>query len=70
MQAEKWHIVGGQVYRLADVFSTSSEAIMIARSLRGHLHVVISKEDDGLWAVYWRPRVDSSKRETECCGVT
>ena len=27
MRAEKWHVIGGQVYRLADVFVTSREAL-------------------------------------------
>ena len=70
MAAEKWHIVGGQVYRLAAVFQTGTEAILAARSLRQHRHIVITKDDDGGWAVYWRPRPGIFQHETRRCGFS
>ncbi|RDE11062.1 MAG: hypothetical protein C4K49_12325 [Candidatus Thorarchaeota archaeon] len=61
-------MVGGQVYRLADTCQTSSEAVLLARSLKDHLYVVISRADDGRWAVYYRPKTSPAPCGRGCCG--
>jgi hypothetical protein len=68
MSVEKWHVLGGQVYRLADMCQTSSEAVLLARSLKNRLYVVISKAGDGRWAVYYRPKASPPQCGEGCCG--
>ncbi len=62
MTEEKWKLVGGSVYRLAEVFEGMIEAVSHARELKEKHHVFLSKTKDGRWAVYWR----SNKSTIEC----
>jgi hypothetical protein len=52
--AEKWKLVGGKIYRLAEKFQGSYDAIEYARYLKQTKLVFVTKTDDGQWAVYWR----------------
>lgn len=54
MMKEKWKLVGGNVYRLAQIFERMVDAISLAREMRENYHVFLSKTADGQWAVYWR----------------
>ena len=62
MTEEKWKIVGGSVYRLAEVFEGMIEAVTLAREMKEKHHVFLSKAKDGRWAVYCR----SNKSTIEC----
>ncbi len=59
MTVEKWRLVGGLIYKLADVFESGRDAILLARTLKKDRCVVISKTVEGRWAVYWRARVEA-----------
>ncbi len=56
MTEEKWKIVGGSVYRLAEVFEGMVEAVAHARELKEKHLVFLSKTKNGRWAVYWRSK--------------
>ena len=56
MTEKKWKIVGGSVYRLAEVFEGLIEAVTHARELKEKHHVFLSKTKDARWAVYWRSK--------------
>jgi hypothetical protein len=62
MKIEKWKLVGGRVYRLAQVFDNITDAANRARELKEENRVFLSKTDDAQWLVYYRPK-DS---EVEC----
>ncbi len=59
---EKWRLVGGKVYRLADVFDSGRDAVLLARTMKNDNYVVISKTPDARWAVYWRARIKTPSR--------
>jgi hypothetical protein len=65
MRAEKWRFIGGKVYRLGGVFTSSHEAIKAAKTLSSENHVHLSRDTDGSWLVYWR-----SREEQADCRVT
>ncbi|MHA1637616.1 MAG: hypothetical protein ACTSUB_06325 [Candidatus Thorarchaeota archaeon] len=65
---EKWRLVGGNVYRLADVFDNGRDAVLLARTLKNDNCVVISKTPDGRWAVYWRARGKPSSAIPDICS--
>lgn len=52
----KWKLVGGHVYRLAEVFDNMLDAVTLAREMRDSNHVFLSKTKNHRWAVYWRPK--------------
>ncbi len=54
MTAEKWKLVRGSVYKLAEVFEGMTDAVTLAREMKEKHHVFLSKTKDGRWAVYWR----------------
>ncbi|MBN2229946.1 MAG: hypothetical protein JW779_10200 [Candidatus Thorarchaeota archaeon] len=56
MTCEKWKLVGGRVYRLAEVFDNMLDAVSLAREMKKSDHVFLSKTKDNQWAVYWRAR--------------
>ena len=56
MKKEKWKLVGGRVYRLADVFDNIYDATQKARELKEKNRVFLSKIDTNRWAIYYRPK--------------
>jgi hypothetical protein len=62
MKIEKWKLVGGRVYRLAEVFDNITDAATRARELKEDNRVFLSKTDDAQWLVYYRPK----DPEVEC----
>ncbi|MFW9768977.1 MAG: hypothetical protein ACFFF9_01580 [Candidatus Thorarchaeota archaeon] len=56
MKIEKWKLVGGRVYRLAQVFDNITDAANRARELKEENRVFLSKTDDAQWLVYYRPK--------------
>ena len=69
MTEEKWKIVGGSVYRLAEVFEGMFEAVTHARELREKHLVFLSKTKDGRWAVYWRSKEPTIECEPKYYNV-
>jgi len=63
MAVKKWHYIGGHLYRLAEIFQSSRDAILLARTLKQNRCVVISKTHDNRWAVYWRARIPVPEHE-------
>ena len=57
-EIKKWRLVGGQIYRLADVFDDCLLAMQHARTLKKERHVILTKTGDSRWAVYWRSKED------------
>ncbi|MHA2153649.1 MAG: hypothetical protein ACXAAO_01950 [Candidatus Thorarchaeota archaeon] len=49
-------MVGGRVYRLAEVYDKIADAASKARELKEHNRVFLSKTDDAHWLVYYRPK--------------
>ncbi|MFW9793765.1 MAG: hypothetical protein ACFFEE_05675 [Candidatus Thorarchaeota archaeon] len=62
MKIEKWKLVGGRVYRLAEVFDKMVDAAIRARELKEDNRVFLSKTNDARWVVYYRPK----DPEVEC----
>ncbi len=56
MKKEKWKLVGGRVYRLADIFDNMYDAAQKAKELKENNRVFLSKLDHSRWAVYFRPK--------------
>jgi hypothetical protein len=56
MKKEKWKLVGGHVYRLAEIFDNMYDAALKARELKENNRVFLSKIDMNRWAVYYRPK--------------
>jgi hypothetical protein len=56
MKKEKWKLVGGRVYRLAEVFDNMYDAALRAKELKEENRVFLSKVDNKRWAVYYRPK--------------
>ncbi|TFH10557.1 MAG: hypothetical protein E4H14_02280 [Candidatus Thorarchaeota archaeon] len=69
MTEEKWKIVGGSVYRLAEVFEGMIEAVSHARELKEKHHVFLSKTKEGCWAVYWRSKEPTIECEPKYYSV-
>ncbi len=61
MKIEKWKLVGGRVYRLAEVFDMIVDATTRARELKENNRVFLSKTNDDQWAVYYRPKDPETK---------
>ncbi|MHA1588729.1 MAG: hypothetical protein ACTSV9_08155 [Candidatus Thorarchaeota archaeon] len=60
MRAEKWLLVGGQVFRLERASMSLREAIQLASSLSQQKLVVVKKSQVDEWALYWRHKNDRS----------
>jgi hypothetical protein len=56
MKKDKWKLVGGRVYRLADIFDNMYDAAQKAKELKENNRVFLSKIDQSRWAVYFRPK--------------
>ena len=69
MIKEKWKLVGGSVYRLADSFEQMIDAINLARTMKENHHVFISKTSEGFWAVYWRHKKQTIECESKYYSV-
>lgn len=61
--ADKWKLVEGKVYRLLETFVEGKDAVARAREAKEENYVFISKENDGTWAVYYRPRLSDFDEE-------
>ncbi|MGD9382170.1 MAG: hypothetical protein PVI03_06965 [Candidatus Thorarchaeota archaeon] len=61
MTIDKWRVVGGRVYKLAEAFEEMLDAVDLARKLKAHKYVFLHRTENGFWAVYWR-----EKEEIEC----
>ena len=59
MSELKWKLVGGRIYRLADIFDDLADAISLARKLKEQNHVFLSRLPKNRWAVYWRTRIST-----------
>jgi len=55
-EIDKYTLVGGQVYKLAESFVDPRDAVALAKELSNEHHVYITKAQQNLWAIYWRPR--------------
>ena len=62
MTVDKWRVVGGRVYKLAEAFEEMLDAVDLARKLKPHKYVFLHRSESGLWAVYWRRK----EKEIEC----
>ena len=69
MTEKKWKIVGGSVYRLAEVFEGMLEAVAHARELKEKHLVFLSKTKNGRWAVYWRSKEPTIESEPKYYSV-
>ena len=69
MTSEKWRLIGGQIYRLSEVFESGREAILHARLLKEYRSVFISRTVDGRWAVYWKTKVDDLSKTANLCNI-
>ncbi len=56
MKEEKWKLIGGRVYQLAEVFDDLADAVRLARKLKEKHHVFLSRTSNKHWSVYWRSR--------------
>ncbi|NOR39066.1 MAG: hypothetical protein GQ580_05725 [Candidatus Thorarchaeota archaeon] len=60
MRAEKWLLIGGQVFRLERASMSLRKAIQLASSLSQEKQVVVKRSQADEWAVYWRHKKDGS----------
>jgi len=60
MRAEKWLLVGGQVFRLERAFMSLRAAIQLASNLSQENQVVVKRSQADEWAVYWKHKKDRS----------
>jgi hypothetical protein len=60
MRAEKWLLVGGQVFRLERASMNLRNALQLASDLSQEKQVVVRKSQADNWAVYWRHKKDRS----------
>ena len=60
MRAEKWLLVGGQVFRLECASMNLRNALQLASDLSQEKQVVVRKSQADNWAVYWRHKKDRS----------
>jgi hypothetical protein len=56
MKIEKWKLVGGRVYRLAEISDNMMNATVKAKELKENNRVFLSKMNNKHWAVYYRPK--------------
>jgi hypothetical protein len=62
IDADKWLVVNGRVFRLERVVDEVSTALLLQRTLSVMCEVHLKRTDNGKWAVYWR----SKKDKIEC----
>ncbi|MGY5861486.1 MAG: hypothetical protein RTU09_03865 [Candidatus Thorarchaeota archaeon] len=58
MRAEKWLLVGGQIFKLERASMNLREAIQLASDLSQERQVVVKKSQTDEWVVYWRHKND------------
>ena len=69
MTIEKWCLVGGQIYRLSEIFESGRDAVLHARLLKEHRSVFVSRTDDGRWAVYWKAKTEDLPKTISSCSI-
>ncbi len=69
MTEEKWKLVSGSVYRLAEVFDEMIDAVTLAREMKEKHHIFLSKTKSGHWAVYWKPKESTIECESKHYSV-
>jgi hypothetical protein len=69
MSEVKWKLVGGRIYRLADIFDDLADAVSLARKLKEQNHVFLSRITNNRWAVYWRTRSPAVECESKYFSV-
>ncbi len=57
MSTDKWLLLDGKVYKLADIVDSQQEAENLALVLQENCDVAISEMEDGKLGVYWKPRI-------------
>nr|KXH75653.1 MAG: hypothetical protein AM324_05370 [Candidatus Thorarchaeota archaeon SMTZ1-83] len=62
MDADKWIVVKGQVFRLERVFNNLFGALLLQKELSRTRETCLKRTGGGIWAVYWRPK----KKRIEC----
>ncbi len=58
MNADKWQIINGYVYKLVENPKGVRAALNLVRLMRRDNHVLVRLVGDGSWAVYSRPRIE------------
>ncbi len=58
MNADKWQIINGYVYKLVEHPKGVRAALTLVRQMRRDNHVLVRLVGDGSWAVYSRPRIE------------
>ena len=69
MTIEKWRLVGGQIYRLSEVFENGRDAVLHARILKEYRSVFVSRTNDGRWAVYWKAKAEDLPKTITSCSI-
>jgi hypothetical protein len=69
MTIEKWRLVGGQIYRLSEVFDNGRDAVLHARMLKEYRSVFVSRTKDARWAVYWKAKAEDLTKTVSFCHV-
>jgi hypothetical protein len=57
MNAEKWLLLDGRIYKLVDIVDNRQDAENLAIVLKENCDVAISKMHDGKFGIYWKPRI-------------
>ncbi len=60
MRAEKWLLVGSQIFRLERASMSLREAIQLASGLSQEKQIVVKRSKADEWAVYWKHKKDKS----------
>ena len=64
MQAEKWILVNGQIYKLYQDDLTLNEALDLAAILSAERHLLIKNSTHMKWCLYWK-----HKKQTLACPL-
>jgi hypothetical protein len=57
MNADKWLLLEGKMYKLVDIVDSRQEAENLVFILKENCDVVISEMENGKLGVYWKPRI-------------
>jgi hypothetical protein len=57
MNAEKWLLLDGRIYKLVDIVDNRQDAENLAIVLKENCDVAISIMHDGKFGIYWKPRI-------------
>ncbi|MBD3405968.1 MAG: hypothetical protein GF411_07575 [Candidatus Lokiarchaeota archaeon] len=58
MTIRKWRVIDGHVYRLSGKYDDMRQALAKVQSLREESSTAVIETAEGLWLVYWKPRLD------------